>query len=95
MENNGYYYILKHYGPGTIPKDVNIIEQIDIPNKCLIGVVLNRFLTTKELNYYDIYPETHPIYDDYPYEEVKKNAENIRGNIINGVTKCQGNYISK
>lgn len=62
----GYYYILKHgLGPGTLPKDVEVIDVEDLP-RGLTAVHLDRFLTTSELDKYDIYPETHKIYLDFP-----------------------------
>lgn len=54
----GYLYIFKHgIGPGTMPKDVEIIETKDLPNY-YTAVWLSDFLTTDELKKYDIPDET-------------------------------------
>jgi hypothetical protein len=56
--NNGYLYIFKHgVGPGTLPKDVNVIRSKDLPNY-YTAVWLDRFLTADELKQYDIPSET-------------------------------------
>lgn len=53
-----YLYITKHgIGPGTIPKDVELIKYEDIDDNYTV-IWLDRPLSTKELEYYDIYPET-------------------------------------
>ena len=53
-----YWYIFKHgIGPGTIPDDVKIGKVKDLDNYYSI-VWLDRPLSTDELKYYDIYPET-------------------------------------
>jgi len=54
----GYLYIFKHgIGPGTIPRDVQIVKTKDLPNG-YTAVWLDRFLTTSELREYDIPSET-------------------------------------
>ena len=54
----GYLYILKHgIGPGTMPSDVTILKEKDLPNY-YTAVWLDRFLTTSELRQYDIPSET-------------------------------------
>lgn len=54
----GYLYILKHgIGPGTMPNDVTILKEKDLPNY-YTAVWLDRFLTTSELKQYDIPFET-------------------------------------
>ena len=54
----GYLYILKHgIGPGTIPNDVTILKEKDLPNY-YTAVWLDRFLTTSEMDRYDIPYET-------------------------------------
>lgn len=54
----GYLYIFKHgLGPGTLPKDVTIIKEKDLPNG-YTAVWIDRFLTTEEMNQYDIPYET-------------------------------------
>lgn len=56
--DGGYLYILKHgIGPGTLPKDVEIIRTEDLPNY-YTAVWLDRFLTATELKQYDIPSET-------------------------------------
>jgi len=56
--HNGYLYIFKHgLGPGTIPKDVAIVKEKDLPNG-YTAVWLDRFLRTTELKAYDIPSET-------------------------------------
>lgn len=53
-----YWYIFKHgIGPGTVPDDVKIGKVKDIDNYYSI-VWIDRPLSTDELKYYDIYPET-------------------------------------
>ena len=52
-----YRYITKHgVGPGTLPKDVELLNWEDLPNY-KTAIYLDRPLTVKELEYYDIYPE--------------------------------------
>ena len=52
-----YRYITKHgIGPGTLPKDVNLVKWEDLDNY-KTAIWTDRFLTTKELEDYDIYPE--------------------------------------
>lgn len=54
----GYLYIFKHgIGPGTMPKDVEIVKTKDLPNG-YTAVWLSDFLTTDELKKYDIPAET-------------------------------------
>lgn len=56
--STGYRYYTKHgVGPGTLPKDVKLLDWKDLDNN-MTEIWLDRFLTTRELNYYDIYPET-------------------------------------
>lgn len=53
-----YLYIFKHgIGPGTLPRDVEVIKTKDLPNY-YTAVWLDRFLTTDELRQYDIPSET-------------------------------------
>ena len=53
-----YIYFTKHgVGPGMLPKDVKIIDWYDVNNYITL-IYTDRFLTTKELNDFDIYPET-------------------------------------
>lgn len=53
-----YLYLTKHgIGPGTLPKGVKLLDSKDLSNE-LTAIWLDRFLTTEELEDYDIYPET-------------------------------------
>lgn len=57
-KQKGYLYITKHgLGPGTLPKGVNVLREEELDNYLTVFWT-DRFLTTKELNDYDIYPET-------------------------------------
>lgn len=52
-----YRYITKHgIGPGTLPKDVNLVKHEDLEN-FYTAIWTDRFLTSKELKDYDIFPE--------------------------------------
>lgn len=52
-QDNGYWFFTRHgVQPGSVPKDVEILDIMDTPNGTFVK--LNRFLSTKELNYYDI-----------------------------------------
>lgn len=52
-----YRYITKHgIGPGTLPKDVTLVKYEDLDNY-YTAIWTDRFLTNKELEEYDIYPE--------------------------------------
>ena len=54
----GYLYIFKHgIGPGTLPRDVEVIRTKDLPNS-YTAVWTDRWLTTSELKEYDIPSET-------------------------------------
>lgn len=53
-----YWYITKHgIGPGTLPKDVKLGKYKDLDNYYTV-IWIDRPLSTDELKYYDIYPET-------------------------------------
>ena len=58
-EEDGYWYLFRHgSGPGTIPKDVQLLESKDHPtNKWKFYGKLDRMLTTDELQYYDLKEE--------------------------------------
>ena len=72
-----YWYIFKHgIGPGTIPDDVKVGKVKDLDNYYSI-VWLDRPLSTDELEYYDIYPETmnqRILRDKLSYTEDEINA---------------------
>lgn len=59
MKKHGpYKYTLKHgIGPGTLPKDVEIVKYKDLNNGYTV-VYLDRFLTTDELEKYNIPSES-------------------------------------
>lgn len=63
--STGYMYFTKHgVGPGTLPKDVKLLDWRDVDDN-VTAIWLDRFLTTRELKEYDIYPETsnhHKMY---------------------------------
>ena len=55
---DSYMYFTKHgIGPGMLPRDVKIVDWYDVNNNITI-IYVDRVLTTDELSYYDIYPET-------------------------------------
>ena len=57
--NKGYLYLTKHgIGPGTLPRGVKLLKSKEL-SRYITAIWLDRFLTTKELDYYDIYPETN------------------------------------
>lgn len=52
-QDNGYWFFTRHgVQPGSVPKDVEILDIVDNPNGTFVK--LNRFLSTKELDYYDL-----------------------------------------
>lgn len=52
-----YMYVLKHgFGPGTIPRDVNVLDTDEVNGYTVIWV--DRPFTREELDYYDIPSET-------------------------------------
>ena len=52
-----YLYVLKHgFGPGTIPRDVNVLDTDEVNGYTVIWV--DRPFTREELDYYDIPSET-------------------------------------
>lgn len=80
-----YRYITKHgIGPGTLPKDVVLVDWEDLPNY-KTAIYLDRPLTTKELYYYDIYPEyiqesiknKKCVYESLTDEDIKKLGDII------------------
>ena len=53
-----YLYILTHgFNIGVLPKGVSVVQGWDLPNGYTV-VALDRFLSTKELQEYDIPSET-------------------------------------
>ena len=73
---NTYKYVSTHgIGPGSLPKDVQVLTTADLSGgKCVI--YLNRPLTTKELNYYDIRSETGIRGASYKGSDVKRWNDN-------------------
>jgi hypothetical protein len=52
-QDSEYWFFTRHgVQPGSVPKDVEILDIVDTPNGTFVK--LNRFLSTKELDYYDI-----------------------------------------
>lgn len=52
-QDTGYWFFTRHgVQPGSVPKDVEILDIMDTPNGTFVK--LNRFLSTKELDYYDL-----------------------------------------
>lgn len=52
-QDNGYWFFTRHgVQPGSVPKDVEILDIMDTPNGTFVK--LNRFLSTTELDYYDL-----------------------------------------
>lgn len=52
-QDNGYWFFTRHgVQPGSVPKNVEILDIMDTPNGTFVK--LNRFLSTKELDYYDL-----------------------------------------
>ena len=53
-----YLYLTKHgLGPGTLPKDVTLIDSKEL-SPYITAIWVDRYLTSRELDDYDIYPET-------------------------------------
>ena len=78
--HDGYMYITKHgLGPGTLPKDAHLLKWKDLPHY-MTAIWLDRFLTTDELNQYDIYPETQirTIMDRYDITEDDIMGESVK-----------------
>lgn len=74
---DSYLYFTKHgIGPGTLPHDVELVKWED-KDDYITAIWTNRPLTTKELQEYDIYPETSD-----KHEQLKKKY-----NILESLTK--------
>lgn len=73
-EHGPYRYLTKHgIGPGTLPKDVKLVKWEDLDNY-YTAIWTDRFLTTKELKDYDIYPEYIQNPEDIPGFAKRKNV---------------------
>lgn len=65
-----YRYITKHgIGPGTLPKDVKLVKYEDLDD-FYTAIWTDRFLTTRELEQYDIFPETIQDPADIPKDRI-------------------------
>lgn len=97
-ENNqdGYLYITKHgLGPGTLPKGITVLREEELDNYLTVFWT-DRFLTTKELNEYDIYPETmnNTILNRYgmTYNSFGENKERCNNKLTIKETNNDSNY---
>jgi hypothetical protein len=77
-----YWYITKNgIGPGTLPRDVKLGKVKDLPNY-YTAIWIDRPLSTDELKYYDIYPETmnNKLLDrlGISFEELKECNESLK-----------------
>lgn len=58
LTESEYRYVTTHgTGPGTLPKDVNLIKSEDINSNGRVAIYVDRPLTKEELEKYDIRPE--------------------------------------
>lgn len=79
-KKKGYLYFTKHgLGPGTLPKDIDLVASEDLDNY-LTAIYLDRPLSSEELDYYDIYPETQNsrfmhLIKEGTRKEIKESAE--------------------
>ena len=79
----GYRYILKHgIGPGTLPKDVNIVKYGEDRDDWLTEVWLDRALSKEELEKYDIPSETTLTSATESDKKVYPRKYDINGNEI-------------
>lgn len=79
--NNPYRYVTKHgLGPGTLPKDVKLMDWEELDDY-RTAIYLDRPLSSKELNEYDIYPESiqasYSEYDNVSSCDVKSEANRL------------------
>lgn len=95
-----YWYITKHgIGPGTLPKDVKLGKVKDLPNY-YTAIWIDRPLSTDELKYYDIYPETmnNKLLDrlGISFEELEECNESLKEemyhHIDNGYSMVKPKY---
>lgn len=85
----GYLYIFKHgIGPGTMPNDVTILKEKDLPNY-YTAVWLDRFLTTSELKQYDIPSETriNELLDRIDYCQIDNGDDVVPCDEVNACDK--------
>lgn len=58
---DGYWFLSRHgFGPGTIPSDCEVLDVCEPDGTYDTYIKLDRFLTTKELNYYDLKEQVPP-----------------------------------
>lgn len=84
--DDGYWFFTRHgVQPGSVPRDVDILDILDTPNGTFVK--LNRFLSTKELDYYDLVeraPETitsdENVFDDIKEIGQEFTSENTSSN---------------
>lgn len=76
---DGYWFFTRHgVQPGSVPKDVEILDMIDTRNGTFIK--FDRFLSTKELHYYDMIEKapdkqitsSEDIEDSDVYDDIKE-----------------------
>lgn len=90
---NGYRYITKHgLGPGTLPKDVHLLHAEDLPN-WKTAIWLDRFLTTDELKYYDIYPEWIQSSTDVKSSKVVGAVDSEIDNITDAISRAARDFM--
>lgn len=105
-----YRYITTHgTGPGTLPKDVNLIKSEDINNSGRIAIYVDRPLTDEELKKYNIKPEwiqessrilesnIKKLDESLNEDEGTDNFEKIINTLKNIITSCGGDisYINR
>jgi hypothetical protein len=93
----GYLYILKHgVGPGALPRGVQILKWKDLPNY-YTAVWLDRFLSTDEMDDYDIPYETDINYylDRIGYCQTDDGDDVVPCEDIVATTKIDASVSSK
>lgn len=56
--HDGYLYLTKHgIGPGALPRRITLLDSKEL-SPYITAIWVDKYLTTKELDDYDIYPET-------------------------------------
>ncbi len=77
-KKKGYLYFTKHgLGPGTLPRDVDLVDSEDLDNY-LTAIYLDRPLSSEELDYYDIYPETQNSRFMHLIKEGKRRGRRVK-----------------
>lgn len=76
-----YWFKLKHgLGPGTLPRDVEILDHVE--DGMVDFVCLNRFLTTSELNEYDVVEQAPP--------QLIQDSKKLETNYAADMSNCFG-----